>query len=151
MTWYNTGMKGMKNMKNMISVNLKYLRTLHELSQEQFSEKLGVSRQTIAKWESGESLPDIERCVEISMMYSVSLDALATVSLKDGEAENENPVANKYVFGIVKVGERGQVVIPKHAREVYKINPGDKLLAVGDEKGMALANLKGLNKFHFGG
>ena len=43
------------------------------------------------------------------------------------------------------------MVIPKHAREVYKIKPGDKLLAVGDEKGMALANLKGLNKFHFGG
>ena len=141
----------MNNMNSMISQNLKYLRDKHKLTQEQFAEKLGVSRQTIAKWENGESLPDIEHCVEISMMYSISLDALATVSLEDGKAENESPVSDKYVFGIVKVGERGQVVIPKHAREVYKIKPGDKLLAVGDEKGMALANLKGLNKFHIGG
>ena len=134
-------------MKNMISVNLKHIRDRHNLTQEQFAERIGVSRQTIAKWENGDSLPDIERCVEISMLFSVPLDVLATCNL-DEDAESEtNSVENKYVFGIVKVGEHGQVVIPKHAREVYNIKPGDRLLAVGDEKGMALANLKGLNPF----
>lgn len=137
-------------MNNMFSKNLKYLRDKNELTQEQFAEKLGVSRQTVAKWENGESLPDIERCVEIAILFSVSLDVLATCNL-DETAESEiNSVENKYVFGIVKVGERGQVVIPKHAREVYNIKPGDRLLAVGDERGMALANLKGLNHFNFG-
>lgn len=143
-------MKGMKDMNNMISKNLKYLRDKHEMTQEQFAEKLSVSRQTIAKWESGDSLPDIEKCVEISLLFSVPLDIFATCSLDENDEPETNSVENKYVFGIVKVGERGQVVIPKHAREVYKINPGDRLLAVGDEKGMALANLKGLNHFHFG-
>ena len=134
-------------MKNMISTNLKHIRDRHNLTQEQFAERIGVSRQTIAKWENGDSLPDIERCVEISMLFSVPLDVLATCNLDETAEPETNSVENKYVFGIVKVGERGQVVIPKHAREVYNIKPGDRLLAVGDEKGMALANLKGLNPF----
>jgi AbrB family looped-hinge helix DNA binding protein len=40
----------------------------------------------------------------------------------------------KYLFGTVKIGERGQIVIPKEARDVFNINPGDNLLLVGDEK-----------------
>jgi AbrB family looped-hinge helix DNA binding protein len=45
----------------------------------------------------------------------------------------------KYLFGTVKIGERGQIVIPKEAREVFNIKPGDNLLLVGDEeKGIAI-------------
>ena len=45
----------------------------------------------------------------------------------------------KYLFGTVKIGERGQIVIPKEARDVFNINPGDNLLLVGDEeKGIAI-------------
>ena len=44
----------------------------------------------------------------------------------------------KYIFGVVKVGDKGQVVIPKDARKLYDINPGDTLLVLGDQKGMAL-------------
>lgn len=138
-------------MNNMISSNLKYLRDKYDYTQEQFAEKLGVSRQTIAKWENGESLPDIERCAEIAMMFNVSLDALTTCNLDENKESESNEIDGKYVFGIVKVGERGQVVIPKHARSVYDIKPGDKLLVVGDEKGMAFAKMKGLPTFHFGG
>lgn len=39
----------------------------------------------------------------------------------------------KYVFGTAKVGEKGQIVIPKEAREVFDIKPGDNLLILGDE------------------
>lgn len=39
----------------------------------------------------------------------------------------------KYVFGTAKVGEKGQIVIPKDAREVFDIKPGDNLLILGDE------------------
>ena len=49
------------------------------------------------------------------------------------EAEN-----GKYIFGVVKVGDRGQIVIPKDAREVYGIKAGDSLLVLGDTKGMAV-------------
>jgi AbrB family looped-hinge helix DNA binding protein len=44
----------------------------------------------------------------------------------------------KYIFGVVKVGDRGQIVIPKDAREIYGIKSGDSLLVLGDSKGMAI-------------
>lgn len=45
----------------------------------------------------------------------------------------------KHIFGTVRVGERGQIVIPKKAREIFSIQPGDTLLVVGDEsRGIAI-------------
>lgn len=44
----------------------------------------------------------------------------------------------KYIFGTVKVGERGQIVIPKEARELYGIKSGDMVLMLGDDKGIAI-------------
>ena len=48
--------------------------------------------------------------------------------------ENEG----KYIFGVVKVGDKGQIVIPRDARKLYDIKPGDALLVLGDQRGMAL-------------
>lgn len=39
-----------------------------------------------------------------------------------------------YIFGTVKVGERGQIIIPKEARDVFQIKAGDTLIVLGDEK-----------------
>ena len=45
----------------------------------------------------------------------------------------------KYMFGICKVGDRGQIVIPKEARQVFGIEPGDSLIILGDKKkGLAI-------------
>ena len=45
----------------------------------------------------------------------------------------------KHIFGTVKVGEKGQIVIPKEAREIFNIKPGDTLLVLGDEaQGIAI-------------
>ena len=41
---------------------------------------------------------------------------------------------SKRVFGTAKVGDRGQIVIPKEARELFNIRPGDTLLILGDEE-----------------
>ena len=48
--------------------------------------------------------------------------------------ENEG----KYIFGVVKVGDKGQIVIPRDARKIYDIKPGDALILLGDQKGMAM-------------
>jgi AbrB family looped-hinge helix DNA binding protein len=44
----------------------------------------------------------------------------------------------KYMFGVVKVGDKGQIVIPKDARNIYGIKPGDTLMLQGDQKGLAM-------------
>ncbi|MBQ3812178.1 MAG: AbrB/MazE/SpoVT family DNA-binding domain-containing protein [Bacteroidales bacterium] len=44
----------------------------------------------------------------------------------------------KYIFGVVKVGDKGQIVIPKDARNIYGIKPGDALILLGDERGIAI-------------
>ncbi|MBO4778516.1 MAG: AbrB/MazE/SpoVT family DNA-binding domain-containing protein [Bacteroidales bacterium] len=42
----------------------------------------------------------------------------------------------KYIFGVVKVGDKGQIVIPRDVRKMYDIKPGDTLMLLGDQKGM---------------
>ena len=44
----------------------------------------------------------------------------------------------KYIFGVVKVGDKGQIVIPRDARKLYDIKPGDALLVLGDQRGIAM-------------
>lgn len=53
----------------------------------------------------------------------------------------------KYIFGVVKVGDKGQIVIPRDARKQYDIKPGDALLLLGDEKGMALIKTQIFDSF----
>jgi AbrB family looped-hinge helix DNA binding protein len=54
----------------------------------------------------------------------------------------------KYFFGSVKVGERGQIVIPAEAREIFKINPGDQILVFGHiKKGLVLMKATKLKSF----
>ncbi len=53
----------------------------------------------------------------------------------------------KYVFGTAKVGEKGQIVIPKDARELYGIKPGELVLLLGDDKGMAIVKNELFMKF----
>ncbi len=54
----------------------------------------------------------------------------------------------KYIFGTVKVGQRGQIVIPKEARDVFDIKAGDTLLLLGDEaQGIAIVKNELLKQF----
>ena len=69
-----------------IGNKINQLRKLSGMTQEQLAEKLNVSRQTISKWESGSSTPDIESVVKVSEIFQVSLDDL----LKEGEASVTN-------------------------------------------------------------
>lgn len=52
------------------------LRANADMSQEQFAELFGVSRQSVQKWESGASLPDLDKLIKISKHFDISLDAL---------------------------------------------------------------------------
>ena len=119
-------------MKSMINMNLAALRKQYGLTQEEVAEKINVSRQAIAKWEKGESVPDINNCMALAKLFQVSLDDLVNYSEKDTGLPI--PPKGKHFFGSVTVGERGQIVIPKKAREVFGIEAGDQLLMFGDEE-----------------
>jgi len=119
--------------------NLIALRKMHNLSQEELAERLRVSRQTISKYETGESLPDIDKCKLLAEIFDVSLDDLVNY---DKEVTGLGvPPKGKHMFGMVKVGDKGQIVIPAKARKVFQIEPGDNLIVLGDEsQGLALIN-----------
>jgi len=119
--------------------NMIALRKMHNLSQEELAERLRVSRQTISKYETGESLPDIDKCKLLAEIFDVSLDDLVNY---DKEVTGLGvPPKGKHMFGMVKVGDKGQIVIPAKARKVFQIEPGDNLIVLGDEsQGLALIN-----------
>ena len=133
----------------MITIDQKveiYRMRLEGKSYQAITDRIGVSRQTVSKYETGESLPDIEKCKRIAEVFSVSMDDLINY-----ERNNKNnlglnvPPKGKHIFGMVKVGDKGQIVIPAEARKIFDINPGDNLIVLGDEsQGIAIVKEKGL-------
>ena len=121
----------------MIGANIQSRRRAVGLTQEQLAERLGVSRQTVTKWEVGDTTPDLANAGRLAQVLDVSLDALVSF---DAESSGlPMPPRGKHLFGTVTVGERGQIVIPKQARDTFDIVPGDALLVLGDEdQGIAI-------------
>ena len=130
----------------MFGENLIELRKFHNMSQEELAELIGISRQTLSKYETGESLPDIEKCKMIADVFGVLLDDLVNYSKVDHMGLGVPP-KGKHMFGMVKVGDKGQIVIPAKARKIFDIKPGDSLIVLGDEEqGIAIIKEKALMK-----
>ena len=130
----------------MFKDNLVALRKINGYSQDELADKIGITRQTLSKYETGESLPDIEKCKLMADIFGVTVDAL--ISYDNSDSENLGlaiPPKGKHVFGMVKVGDKGQIVIPAKARKIFDINSGDNLIILGDEsQGIAIIKEKGL-------
>lgn len=124
-----------------IKHNLKSLRKANNLTLEELAEKLGVSRQTVAKWEKGETVPDIENCIALAELYDVTVDSLVRVADRRGEKIPAEP-AGKHIFGMVRVNDKGQITLPRRARKIFNIGTGDLLLVLGDEsQGIAILKM----------
>ena len=63
------------------------LRKQHNLSQEKVAEKLKVARQTVSKWELGETTPEMDKLIMISELYNITLDELV-------KEENQEKIVN---------------------------------------------------------
>lgn len=123
----------------MLKDNISILRNVNGYSQEEVAEKIGVSRQAYAKWEKGETIPDVARCQKLAELYGVTIDSLVNYSDKIGATTLPPGPKGKHIFGTTKINDRGQVVIPKKARELFGINSGDSVVVLGDEaEGIAL-------------
>ena len=120
----------MNNQNSPIATNLRSLRNRNNWSLEYVAERLEVSRQAVAKWENGDSLPDVMKCDALANLYDVTLTDL----IRHNEEVEGVPIgpAGKHIFGIVPVGARGQIVLPKKARDLFNIETGDTMVVLGD-------------------
>ncbi|KKB35677.1 helix-turn-helix domain-containing protein [Bacillus thermotolerans] len=124
----------------MIGMNIRILRKKHRMSQEALAERVNVSRQTVAKWENGEALPDIYKSKMLAGLFQVTLDQLSD-KMSEEEIRQLGPKGKQF-FGVVKVGAQGEIIIPKRARELYQVHTGDKLVVLGEDDTNGLALLK---------
>ncbi len=114
------------------------MRKMRKMTQEDLAEQVGVTRQAIAKWESGETIPDLEKCRLLAEAFGISLDDLANYE-PEQNLGLDMPPKGKHLFGMVTVGDKGQIVIPAKARKLFNISSGDELVVLGDEsQGMAI-------------
>lgn len=119
----------------------KMFRRESGLTQEELAEKIGVSRQAVAKWEKGESIPDVESCIKLAEIYGTTVDLL--VHSFGAQAHTGD---GKHVFGLARVNTKGQLTLPASCRKVFGIKPGDTMLVLGDEHkgGIAMVKMGGL-------
>lgn len=115
---------------------LKLYRSRRGMTQEDVAEKVGVSRQAVAKWEKGETLPDIDSCVKLADLFEVPVDVLVR-EFQEGKARE-----SQQMFGCVKMNDKGQITLPASVREAFGMKPGDMILVLADtERGIALMNM----------
>lgn len=123
----------------MLSDNLVLMRTLKGYSQEEIAGRIGISRQAYAKWEKGETIPDVDRCNKLALIYNTTIDDLLNAEGYGGDIITPPVPKGKYIWGTVNISERGQIVIPKAAREHFDLKGGDRMVVLGaDGEGIAL-------------
>ena len=124
--------------ERVLKDNLVMLRNLHGFSQEAIAEKIGISRQAYAKWETGATVPDIEKCLSLAEVYGTTIDSLIRTESVEGLGIIPPAPRGKNIWGSVAVGERGQIVIPKGARDLFGLTGGQRMVVLSDENGIAL-------------
>ena len=122
----------------MLKDNLVMLRNMHGYSQEAIAEKIGISRQAYAKWEKGTTVPDIEKCALLAAVYGTTIDSLIRTETVDGVGVIPPAPIGKNIWGSVTISDRGQIVIPKGARDLFNLTGGQRLIVMSDERGIAL-------------
>lgn len=122
----------------MLKDNLLMLRGINGFSQEEIAEKINISRQAYAKWEAGTTVPDIEKCQILASIYGITIDELVNSNCMKESKNTFFAPKGKNIWGSVIINDRGQVVIPKGARDIFDLKGGTRLIALSDEDGIAL-------------
>lgn len=124
----------------MLGDNLKFLRIRYKYTMESLAEKIGVSRQSVSKWENNETLPDLLKCNELAKLYNVSLDALVNGAVEELIIDDDEE--NKIVVGLTTVDNKGCIRLPEKAFTIFGINNGDCLVLLGDKSKGGIAIVK---------
>lgn len=121
-----------------IADNLKFLRYKNGYTLEALAEIISVSRQSVAKWESGDSVPDIINCVKLASLYKISLDELVNMSLKDVNSSDFMQEDGR-ICGVLEIQPENTLHMPEVVMDMFHLHCGDKVLLLADrQQGMAL-------------
>jgi len=121
-----------------IADNLKLLRYRSGYTLEAIAEIISVSRQSVAKWESGDSVPDIVNCVKLASLYKISLDELVNKPLT-AAVSGEFSTGCGRICGVLEISGEGCVRLPDSVMELFDLQPGGKVLLLADQRqGLAL-------------
>ena len=125
-------------MELCITDNLILMRRKYGYTMEALAEIISVSRQTIAKWESGESFPDIMNCLKLATLYKITLDELVYKSIRETQAKEFTSDENK-ICGILDIDENRTITLPEPLMDMFNMKVGDKVLLLADRReGIAL-------------
>ncbi len=94
------------------------LRNAADISQEQLAETLGVSRQSISKWEMDQALPQIDKVIQLAEIFSISTDELLLDKIEIHRTSANEPRVNKY-FGTD--GFRGEANVTLTSMQAYRV------------------------------
>lgn len=129
-----------------MNIGLKEVRQSAKLTQEQLAEKMNVSRQSVAKWENGESVPDIAKCCELAKIFDMEIEDIASMFIQNYDTGLPHP-KNRYLFGVSRIVDN-KIILPEEALNVFELKNGDDLIVLGDiTQGIALLPKKGYNDF----
>ena len=87
-----------------ISENIKHYRTKLHLSQEYVADRLGISRQAVSKWETGQSQPTAQNLADLAMLFEISISELV-------EPERNKQEVSKAIKAKEKVGYKTALII----------------------------------------
>ena len=103
------------------------------------AEKIDISRQAYAKWESGATVPDIDKCKKLADIYGITIDSLIKTATIDDKKMIPPSPPGKNIWGSIIINERGQLVIPKDVRKKFGLTGGQRLIVLSDDReGIAL-------------
>lgn len=121
-----------------IANKLYKLRKKNGLSQEALAEKLGISRQSISKWERAESSPDTDNLISLAKLYNISLDELLlndAKEIKDEQAQENSEDNDKSTKNDSSESEPNQNTdsgeIPDVGHKFVNVNDGENIVHVG--------------------
>ena len=103
----------------MLKENLRILRNLNGYSQEQIAEKIEISRQAYAKWENGQTTPDLEKAARLAEVYGVTVDSLLKTETVEGVGTVPPAPAGKNIWGSVTLGDRDRSSSPRRPGTIW--------------------------------
>lgn len=130
-----------------ISDNLKMLRQRYGYTLEAVAEIISVSRQAVAKWETGESIPDLINSAKLSALFKVTLDELVLNPMTEAVSAEFKLHANDHVMGMLTISENGQIRLPETVMKLFDLQIGGNVLLLADQKqGIAIVKCSQLDQ-----